>query len=88
MYAVIGNTNRSNEPCLFCFDECTPGAIAGLLTTIRGMDEVSNKIKVLDAKDSTNILSKFKYSVSLHGLFRSLSIISTDWGAIETGLSS
>lgn len=51
MYAIIGNTNGSNEPCLFCFDECTPGAIAGLLATVRGMDEVSIRIKVLDAKD-------------------------------------
>lgn len=47
MYAVIGNTNRSNEPSLFCFDECAPGAIAGLLTTVGGMDEVSVRKKML-----------------------------------------
>ena len=41
VYAVIGNTNRSNETCLFGFDKCTPGAIAGLLTTVWSMDEVS-----------------------------------------------
>ena len=65
MYAVIGNTNRSNEPCLFCFDECTPGAVAGLLATVRGMDEVSVRIKVLDAKDSANIPLIFGKSMSL-----------------------
>ncbi len=65
MYAVIGNTNRSNEPCLFCFDECTPGAIAGFLATVWGMYEVSVRSKLLDAKIYAKVPSDFGYPVSL-----------------------
>ena len=65
MYAVVGDTNRSNEPCLFCFDECTPGAIAGLLTTVWGMDEVSVRSKMLEAKLFAKTLSDFGHAVSL-----------------------
>ena len=65
MYAVIGNTNRSNEPCLFCFDECTPGAIAGLLTTVWRMDEVSVRSKILDIKLFAKTISAFEHRVSL-----------------------
>ena len=65
MYAVIRDTNGSNQPGLFCFDECTPGAVAGLLTTVWGMDEVSIKGTLLDAEVFSEILSNFGNPVSL-----------------------
>ena len=65
MNAVIGNTNRPNESCLFCFDKCTPGAIASLLTTVWGMNEVSVRSKMLDPKLFARTLSGFEHPVSL-----------------------
>ena len=64
MYAVIGNTNGSNEPCLFGFDKCTPGAITGLLTTVGGMDEVSIKSEMLDHEQFAMSPLDFEDSVS------------------------
>ena len=50
---------------MFCFDECTPGAIAGLFTTVWRMDEVSVRSKMLDAKLFAKTLSAFEHPVSL-----------------------
>ena len=63
MYAVIGNTNRTNETCLFGFDKCTPGAIAGLLATVWGVDEVSISSEVLGYKGLAVFLSEFEHPV-------------------------
>ena len=64
MYAVIGNTNRTDETCLFGFDKCTPGAIAGLLAAVWGVDEVSIRIEMLDDECFAMSLSDFEHSVS------------------------
>ena len=88
MYAVIGNTNRSNEPCLFCFDERTPGAIAGLFTTVWGMDEVSVRSEMLDAKLFVKTLLESEHPVSPRPSISQFAGYLTNWSAIRTDLSS